>query len=222
MGEAIGKDRGRIAPVIDFWYEFASTYSYLTALRIERAASARNVGLRWRPFLLGPVFAKAGWPTSPFNLYPAKGAYMWRDMERLTAAAGLPFVRPDPFPQNGLLAARVALALDDPAAVSRFSRAVYLAEFGEGRDIGARETIAAILAGLDLSADALLARAETPGIKARLKDEVTAAECAGIFGAPSFTTADGDLFWGNDRLEQALDHAVRHAGADAAQEGDPS
>lgn len=36
------------------------------------------------------------------------------------------------------------------------------------------------------------------------------AKARGLFGAPSFLTADGELFWGNDRLEQALDWAVRH------------
>ena len=56
--------------------------------------------LTWRPFLLGPIFAAQGWRNSPFNIYPAKGRYMWRDLERICAAAGLPFRRPEPFPQT--------------------------------------------------------------------------------------------------------------------------
>ena len=96
-------------PVLEFWYEFASTYSYLTAMRIEPLAEAAGVDIRWRPFLLGPIFAAQGWTSSPFNLFPAKGRYMWRDMERQAAALGVPFRKPDPFPQNALLAARVAL-----------------------------------------------------------------------------------------------------------------
>ena len=95
-------------PVLEFWYEFASTYSYLAAMRIEPLAEAAGVDIRWRPFLLGPIFAAQGWTSSPFNLFPAKGRYMWRDMERQAAALGLPFRKPDPFPQNALLAARVA------------------------------------------------------------------------------------------------------------------
>ena len=92
--------------VLEFWYEFASTYSYLTAMRIEPLAEAAGVDIRWRPFLLGPIFAAQGWTSSPFNLFPAKGRYMWRDMERQAAALGVPFRKPDPFPQNALLAAR--------------------------------------------------------------------------------------------------------------------
>lgn len=68
---------------LEFWFEFASTYSYLAASRIEEVAAGSGVRLRWRPFLLGPIFASQGWGDSPFNLYPLKGRYMWRDMERL-------------------------------------------------------------------------------------------------------------------------------------------
>eukprot|EP00873_Tetraselmis_striata_P011288 jgi/Tetstr1/431552/TSEL_002204.t1 len=195
-------------PRLDFWYEFASTYSYLTAMRIDEAAAHRGVAVRWRPFLLGPLFAKAGWPTSPFNIYPAKGAYMWREMERLTRAMELPLTRPDPFPANGLLAARVALAIEREEDRARFTRAVYLAEFGRGERIDAPETLAACLSALALPAGPLLDKARAADIKAALRANTETAERAGIFGAPSFLCADGELFWGNDRLESAIDHAA--------------
>ena len=76
-------------PVIQFWFEFASTYSYPAAMRIEAAAKARGVVVEWRPFLLGPVFASQGWQDSPFNIYPTKGKYMVRDLERTCAALDL-------------------------------------------------------------------------------------------------------------------------------------
>ena len=110
----------------EFWYEFASSYSYPAAMRVEALAAERGVALVWRPFLLGPLFAGQGWRDSPFNLFPAKGRYMWRDLERICGSLGLPLTRPEPFPQNSLLAARVALALDD-ALRPAFSRAVYRA-----------------------------------------------------------------------------------------------
>ncbi len=96
---------------LEFWFEFASTYSYPAAERVVAAAVEAGAVLRWMPFLLGPIFAAQGWKDSPFNLYPAKGAYMWRDLERLCAAQGLPFQRPSVFPRGGLLAARVATAV---------------------------------------------------------------------------------------------------------------
>jgi 2-hydroxychromene-2-carboxylate isomerase len=74
---------------IEFWYEFASTYSYPAAMRIERLAADAGVVLLWRPFLLGPIFKGYGWNDSPFNIYAAKGQYMWRDLARVCEVEGL-------------------------------------------------------------------------------------------------------------------------------------
>ena len=87
-------------PIVDFWFDFASTYSYLAAARIRPLAAAAKVRVRFRPFLLGPIFKANGWETSPFNLYEAKGRHMWRDLERECGRLGLPFKRPEPFPQQ--------------------------------------------------------------------------------------------------------------------------
>jgi 2-hydroxychromene-2-carboxylate isomerase len=196
-------------PALDFWFEFASTYSYPAAMRIGALARARGVIVRWRPFLLGPVFKAQGWDNSPFNIYPVKGRYMWRDLERICAAAGLPFVRPAVFPQNTILAARVALVALAEGWGEDFSRAVYAAEFGEGRDIGAPGLIADILTALGRDADAVITRAQADDNKLVLRKNTEEAQALGIFGAPSIVTADGELFWGNDRLEAALDWARR-------------
>ena len=63
---------------LEFWFEFGSTYSYLSASRIEDVTGAVSVPISWRPFLLGPIFEEQGWDDSPFNVYPAKGRYMAR------------------------------------------------------------------------------------------------------------------------------------------------
>ena len=192
------------APVLDFWFDFASTYSYPAAMRIAPLAREAGVRVRFRPFLLGPIFKAQGWTTSPFNLYPAKGGNMWRDLERLCADLRLPFRRPDPFPQNSLLAARVALAGLDNGWGEDFCRAVFHAEFADGRRIDDDAAISDVLDGLQVDPRPALAAARSDEIKARLREETDAAQRLGLFGAPSFTCADGELFWGNDRLERAL------------------
>lgn len=195
-------------PRLDFWFEFASTYSYLSALRLPALAAAAGVAVRWRPFLLGPIFATQGWDTSPFNIYTAKGAYMWRDMARRCDTLGLALHRPDPFPQNSLLAARAALAARDfPGAVT-FYQNIFLAQFAEARNISDQDVIAACLAAAGLSSD-LLHTAQTNDSKLALRLATEDAIRRGIFGAPSFTI-DNELFWGDDRLEDALEWAVRH------------
>lgn len=192
---------------LDFYYEFASTYSYLAACRIAALAELADVRIHWKPFLLGPIFATQGYKSSPFNAHPLKGAHMWRDLERLAAAQRLPpITKPAIFPANGLLAARVAIHLNDACRPS-FTRALFAAEFAQGRDISDRETIRQVLAGLGHFWDEVIADAESEVNKARLRAQTEEAQARGVFGAPTFFCADGELFWGNDRLEMALDHA---------------
>lgn len=193
------------APDFEFWFEFGSTYSYLSASRIEDIGGAAGVHVSWRPFLLGPVFEEQGWNDSPFNIYPAKGRYMWRDLERLCAGYGIPFTKPSRFPRNGLLAARLACL---PDAISEpwlpdFVRAVFQANFAEDREIGDAAEVRSILDSLGQPGTELVEQAEMPENKQRLHALTRQARSLGIFGAPSFT-AGGELFWGNDRLEHAL------------------
>src|SRR5450755_2744220 len=94
--------------VLEFWFDFASTYSYVAAMRIEELCRASAVPLAWTPFLLGPIFSLQGWNDSHFNINQRRGAYMWRDLERLSKKFGLPWQRPTRFPRSSTLAARVA------------------------------------------------------------------------------------------------------------------
>ncbi len=194
---------------LQFWFEFASTYSYPAVMRIDKAATARGVEIEWRPFLLGPLFhAQQGLKDSPFNAVPVKGSYMWRDMERTCEKHGLPFRRPHRFPQNGLMAARITLSLAQEAR-GNFVKAVFQANFVHDRDISDPQILhaAARRAGLD-PLEVLAAMTSEP-VKQQLKDETSRAADLGIFGAPSLVAQDGELFWGNDRIEDALDWAVR-------------
>jgi 2-hydroxychromene-2-carboxylate isomerase len=198
-----------LAATLDFWFEFASTYSYPAAMRVAGEAAARGVMVRWRPFLLGPIFKAQGWDNSPFNLYPAKGRYMWRDLARICAALDLPFVQPKVFPQNTVLAARVALVGLAQDWGEDFCRAVYASEFGKGRNVGESQVIADALTALGRDAQAVMQQAQSDAVKAALRAQTEEAQRLGVFGAPSFTTAHGELFWGNDRLEAALEWAGR-------------
>ncbi|MHA6261838.1 DsbA family protein [Arenibacterium sp. CAU 1754] len=194
------------ANTLHFWFEFASNYSYLSVERIEDMAAAKGVTVEWHPFLLGPIFRAQGWDSSPFNIYPAKGKYVWRDMERLTRARGLPLRVPDPFPQNSILAARIALAALEHPQGKAFCTAVYRAEFAQGKTISDPQVLRDALSGSGLNPN-LIERADNPAIKARLKDNTERAVELGIFGAPSFVVGD-ELFWGDDRLADAIDMAA--------------
>jgi 2-hydroxychromene-2-carboxylate isomerase len=194
---------------LEFWFDFASTYSYLTAMRIEAVTGRAGIEIAWKPFLLGPIFAAQGWTSSPFNLYPAKGRYMVRDIERIAEARGLAFKMPEPFPQNGLMAARLALVglesvRPDQAWGARFITEVFRQEFAYGRSISETNVIGACLKAVETPVDNAVTRSTSPEVKSQLKSNTEAAQAHGIFGAPTLRTLDGELFWGDDRLEQAV------------------
>jgi 2-hydroxychromene-2-carboxylate isomerase len=188
---------------IDFWFDFASVYSYLSVMRVEPLAQSCRVRLHWKPFLLGPIFKSFGWTTSPFLLQPQKTAYMWRDIERLCGKYALPWRRPRDFPARTLLATRVALLAADQPWMGHFCRRIMRMIFAEDRNVDIPETVGEALAGLAPDAAELLAAARLDDTKTRLRQQTEAARTLGIFGAPTFF-AGREMFWGNDRLEDAL------------------
>ncbi|WP_083685573.1 2-hydroxychromene-2-carboxylate isomerase [Massilia putida] len=192
---------------IEFWFDFGSNYSYLSMMRIRRLALDARVRVELKPFMLGPIFKTLGWETSPFVLQAAKGSYVWRDMQRQCAKYGLRWRRPSVFPRNGLLAARVALQGAGTGWEHDFCEQVMLANFADDHEIGDEAVIAGILDGLGVDAGAVIAAAGTDACKAALRARTADAQARGIFGAPTFFVGD-EMFWGNDRLEDALAHAT--------------
>jgi 2-hydroxychromene-2-carboxylate isomerase len=195
------------APEIDFWFDFGSNYSYLSVMRIEAEAAARGVQIHWRPFLLGPVFRDLGFDNSPFVLQKEKGAYVWKDMERQCRKYGIALKRPTTFPRAALLAMRVALLGAQREWIAAYCRKIMQLNFAYDRDIGSMEVVSEALDELGLPAGEIIAEAQSDANKLRLREQTAAAAARGIFGAPTFFVGD-EMFWGNDRLEDALDYCA--------------
>lgn len=188
---------------LEFWFELASTYSYPAAMRIESAARSAGIAVHWRPFLLGPLFQQQGYGESPFIQYPVKGRYMWRDVARVCARHGLPFRMPSSFPRTSVLGARIACAFQGEPWVPSFVRALYSANFAEDLDIGRDEVVARCLEQSGQAPEQWIDAVRTAPLKDRLRSQTGQAATLGLFGAPSFRVGD-ELFWGNDRLDDAL------------------
>src|SRR5271168_3588218 len=135
-------------PEIEFWFEFASNYSYLSVMRIEGESKRAGVRILWRPFLLGPIFRAMGMETSPFVLQKEKGAYMWQDMDRQCRKYGLRWTRPGIFPRVGVLAARVALLGADQPWIAAYCRRVMELNFVLNEDMNSSIQLSPILAQL--------------------------------------------------------------------------
>ena len=189
---------------IEFWFEFGSNYSYLSVMRIEDEARRLGVHISWKPFLLGPIFQALGMENSPFVLQKEKGAYVQHDMRRLCRKYGLsPWVKPSVFPRLGVLPLRIVLLGAEQPWVGAFCRKVMELNFVRDQDINQPEQMASVLAELGLPSSDILQQAQSEPIKARLREQTDEARARGIFGAPTFFVGT-EMFWGNDRLEEAL------------------
>jgi 2-hydroxychromene-2-carboxylate isomerase len=193
--------------MLEFWFEFASSYSYVGAMRVEEECARAGVEARWNPFLLGPLFTEQlGIRDSPFNVNPVRGRYMWRDLERLCEKYRLEWRKPSVFPRRSVLAARVACALAGHEREGAAVREIFRANFALDEEISDRQVIAAALQRAGVEPERVLALADSPEVKQQLRRNTDRASELGMFGAPNFVI-DGELFFGQDRLADAIDWA---------------
>jgi 2-hydroxychromene-2-carboxylate isomerase len=188
---------------LEFWFDFASSYSYIAALRVEALCARERVSIKWMPFLLGPIFQIQGWDDSPFNINTLRGSYMWRDVARLAAKHALPWIRPSTFPRASTFSLRVACAVADEPWCGDFVRSIFVANFGEDRDIGDPTVVASVLKRLGQPAETIMARAVDNDHRILLRANTQHAIELGIFGAPN-CIVNGELFWGEETLEDAI------------------
>jgi len=192
---------------MQFWFDFGSTYSYVAAFRIEDESARAGLAVEYKPFLLGAIFTELlGIKDSPFNAQPVRGRYMWRDLERLCEKHALPWRRPTVFPRNSLLAARVACCAG--TSIGPLTRAIFRANFVDDRDIADPDVLRQVIDSVGVDGARLVEVAHTPPVKAQLRAQTSEAQRLGIFGAPDFVV-NGELFFGQDRLEDAIAWAKR-------------
>lgn len=188
---------------VEIWFDFGSPYAYLTVMRAGEVAAAHALEIIWRPFMLGPIFRELGWQSSPFLEQKEKLAYLWHEMPRLCAKYRFGWKQPSAFPRQSLLPARIAISHVDEEWCTDYCRAVIARNFAEDLEIESPQAQSQILCALRLPADAILAKATSDETKTMLRRQTERARRLGIFGAPTFVVRD-QLFWGNDRLEDAM------------------
>jgi len=186
------------APVA-FYFEFSSPYGYIASQVADELEQRIGRPLDWRPILLGPVFKVTG--QAPLTQVPLKGDYSKRDFDRSARHLKVPYRHPDNFPIGTVAACRAFYWLKDrdPRAARELAKALYKAYFVDNRDIGTPVTVLAVAQETGIDAAALEAAIGELPVKERVKREVDAAIAAGVFGSPFFI-ADGEPFWGVDRI----------------------
>lgn len=191
---------------MQFWVAYGSTYSYLTVTRIGAAAEQAGVTVEWRPLLLNPIFVEQGRPQGPFVPYPAKLRYMWLDLDRRAKLHGIPYRRPSRYPIKAARPARVALVGAEGGWCRQFTEAAFKLHWTDDIPMDTDENLRRAIATCGHDPDAVLNRADSPEIEQALAKQVDHAKSIGIFGAPTFVVG-AELFWGDDRLEDALARA---------------
>ena len=185
---------------VDFLFDYGSPAAYLAWTQLPRLCAESGAQLVYKPMLLGGVFQATG-NASPVTV-PAKGSYLFKDLNRYARAYGVPLAMNPHFPINTITLMRidVALSLAGDTRLDAYRTAVFNGVWAEQKNMGDPATVAAVLAPAGFEADELLEMASDPQVKETLKTWTQEAVERGVFGAPTFFVG-GEMFWGQDRLD---------------------
>jgi 2-hydroxychromene-2-carboxylate isomerase/rhodanese-related sulfurtransferase len=190
-------------PVLEFFFDYSSPYSYLAAMRIDAMANSYGVSVHWKPFLLGAMFKTTG-ASALTDQHEWKTSYFSNDFARSAEFAEVEFVLPSKFPQASLAACRttqwIEKTLGARAAVE-FAQKLFSELFTKDADISNLETLANLASAVGANGAELAAAVQDPGVKQLLNDRSAEAHEKKVFGAPMFIL-DGERFWGFDRFNQ--------------------
>lgn len=189
---------------VEFYFDVGSPAAYLAFKRLPAICAKARAKVDYKPMLLGGVFQATG-NQSPMAVQ-AKGRYIMADFERFARRHGIGFSHNPFFPINTLTLMRGAtgLQLRDPPRLLHYVDAVFRAIWAEGKDMNDPAVVAGVLQGAGFDPKALLALAGDPEVKDRLKAVTQEAVARGVFGAPTFFV-DGQMYWGQDRLDFVQD-----------------
>jgi 2-hydroxychromene-2-carboxylate isomerase len=182
-----------------FHYDLMSPYAYLAAERID-SVLARPA--RWQPVLLGGLFRLTGRSSWALGDYERRRSGML-DVERRAERYGLPPVRwPDPWPDTSLYAMRAAIHAKRAGREREFASAAFRTSFAEGNDLSHPRNVLAAAEAAGLDPREVEAAVAEPAVKEQLRAATDAAHASGVFGVPTVAIGE-DLYWGDDRLEEA-------------------
>jgi 2-hydroxychromene-2-carboxylate isomerase len=164
--------------------------------------AASGIRFRWRPFNARTIMQEMN--NVPFATKPIKLAYMWRDIERRASRYELQLNVPAPYPlKNFDLASRVAVLGEIEEWCPGYVRASYRRWFVEGKEVGAEPNLSESLREIGQDPNRVIVEANAETVGRAYDDNTNEARRLNIFGSPTFVV-DGELFWGDDRLEDAI------------------
>lgn len=185
---------------VQFLFDFGSPAAYLAWTQLPRLVADTGASVDYQPILLGGVFQASG-NRAPITV-PAKGRYLFQDLDRYARQYGVPLVMNPHFPINTITLMRIDVALLEAgqAPLQAWRDAAFRAIWAEQRNLGDATVVAEVLGSVGLDAPAVLAMAVEPSVKESLRLRTQQAVDRGVFGAPTFFVGEA-MFWGQDRLD---------------------
>jgi 2-hydroxychromene-2-carboxylate isomerase len=195
-----------------FYYDFNSPYSYLAAERISGLFAEADVKQpEWQPISFGHVLKETG--RRPWSYEEDKHAD-FAEIDRRIRERGLPEIRYPggwPIDNYSLHPLRAAIYAKESGRVVSFTLACFRQVFAAGRDMSDLDNVLLAAAACELHPNAVLKGIETKSVKDRLRAATEEALERGVEGIPTVAVG-AELFWGDDRLEEAVE-AARAAAA---------
>lgn len=192
-----------------FYFDVGSPYAYLAA---ERVGSVLPEPPRWQPVLLGGLFKLTGRSSWALGDYRRRQRGM-AGIEQRARSYGLPpIIWPDPWPTDYLAAMRAVTWAFQVGRGHELARQLSRDAFQRGRELSIEAHVLAAVEAVGLDRRDAQDAMRDPTVKAALRAATEEAHALGVFGVPTVEVA-GELFWGDDRLEDAAAHAdsVGHA-----------
>lgn len=185
---------------VEFYFDLGSPTTYLAHTQLAKICADTHRELIYIPMLLGGVFKATG-NASP-AMIPAKGRYMFQDLDRFAKRYGVQLRFNPHFPINTLILMRAVTGMQmrQPQRFAEFVDCLFKALWVEGRNLNDPQTVAAVLTENGFDPQAIMALTNDESVKAALKENTEAAIKRGVFGAPSMFIGD-QLFFGQDRLD---------------------
>lgn len=208
MNDCPSGARDRSMKPIDFWFSIGSTYTYLAVMRLGAVERESGIPFNWNPFSVRRLMQDMD--NIPFVGKPAKERYMWRDVERRAEQYGFPANFPVEYPLKHFdRANRVAVVAKQEGWCADYATATYRLWFQDRLPAGGEANLSEGLKQLGHSMTRVLDLADSDSIEKAYDDATEAARSLGVFGSPTFVVDDRELFWGDDRLEDAVRWALR-------------
>ena len=185
---------------VEFLFDFGSPTAYLAYTQLPGIATECGAHILWRPILLGGVH-KASGNASPITV-PAKGRWMFGDINRWAQRYRVPFKLNPGFPVNtiALMRGAVGMQMKMPDDFMKYVDTLFKAMWAEPRNLGEPAEVAGVLKQAGLDAERVFSLAGEQEVKDKLKANSDQAVARGVFGAPTFFVGD-EMFFGQDRLE---------------------